>query len=63
MYWLIEDVVMKLLPPGSKRKMSKCYWHKRVRYVNGFVACVFKNPFGLYGFLDIFSGLEEFMKE
>jgi hypothetical protein len=56
-------MIVEFLPPISKRKMNKCYWHKRVGYVNGFTACILKNPLGMYGFLDIFSGLEKFMKE
>jgi hypothetical protein len=63
MHWHIEDVIVEFLPPRSKREMNKCYWHKWIGYVNGFTTCVLKNPFSLYGFLDIFSGLEKFMKE
>jgi hypothetical protein len=56
-------MIMKLLPPRSEGRMSKCCWYKRPRCINGFTACILKDPFGLYGFLDIFSGLEKFMKE
>jgi hypothetical protein len=54
---------MKFLPPRSERRMSKCYWYKRLGYIEGCAALVLKDPFGLYGFLDVFSGLEKFMKE
>jgi hypothetical protein len=63
MHWHIEDMIMKFLPPRSKRRMSKCCRYKRPRCVNGFAALILKNPFCLYGFIDIFSGFEKFMKE
>jgi hypothetical protein len=63
MYWHIEDVIMKLLPPRSKGGMSYCYWHKRVRCINSWAALILKDPFCLQGFLNILFGLEEFMKE
>jgi hypothetical protein len=63
MYWHIEDVIMNFLPPRRKRGMSYCYWHKRPGCINSSAALVLEDPFFLYGFLDIFSGLEEFMKE
>jgi hypothetical protein len=63
MHWHIEDVIMKFFPPRSEGGMSKCYWYKRVRCIDGFAACILKNPFCLYGFLVIFSGLEKLMKE
>jgi hypothetical protein len=54
---------MKFLPPRSEGGMSKYCWYKRSRCINGFAAYILKDPFGMYGFLDIFSGLEKFMKE
>jgi hypothetical protein len=63
MYWHIKDVIMKLLPPRNERRMSKRYWCKRLGCIDGCAALILQNRFGLYGFLDIFSGLEKFMKE
>jgi hypothetical protein len=63
MYWHIKDMTMKLLPPRNKRGMSYSYWHKRPGCINSCAALVLEDPFCLYGFLDILSGLEEFMKE
>jgi hypothetical protein len=63
MYWHIEDMIMKFLPPRSERRISKWYWYKRPRCIDGGAALILKNPFCLYGFLDVFSGLEKFMKE
>jgi hypothetical protein len=63
MNWHIEGMIMKFLPPRNKRGMSYCYWHKRPGCINSRAALILKDPFCLYGFLDILSGLEEFMKE
>jgi hypothetical protein len=63
MYWHIEDMIMKFLPPRSERRMSGCYWYKRPGCINSCAALVLKDPSCLHGFLDILSGLEEFMKE
>jgi hypothetical protein len=63
MYWHIKDMIMKFLPPKNERRVSDCYWHKRPGGINFGAALVLKDPFCLYGFLDILSGLEEFMKE
>jgi hypothetical protein len=63
MYWHIEDVIMEFLPPRSERGMSYCYWHKRVGRINSRAARILEDPFFLQGFLDILSGLDEFMKE
>jgi hypothetical protein len=63
MYWHIKDVIMKFLPPGNERSMSDCYWHKKPGCINSCAALVLKNPSCLHGFLDILSGLEEFMEE
>jgi hypothetical protein len=62
MYWHIEDVIMKFLPPRSKRGMSYCYWHKRLGCIDSCAALVLEDPLCLYGFLDILSGFEKFMK-
>jgi hypothetical protein len=63
MYWPVEDVIMKFLPLGSEGRMGKCCWHKRPGCINSCAALILKNPFCLYGLLDIFSGFEEFMEE
>jgi hypothetical protein len=63
MYWHIEGVIMEFLPPGSKGGMSYCYWHKGHRSINSRAALILKDPFCLQEFLNILSGLEEFMKE
>jgi hypothetical protein len=63
MYWHIKDMIMKFLSARNKRGMSYCYWHRRSGGINSCAALVLKDPFCLYGFLDVLSGLEEFMKE
>jgi hypothetical protein len=63
MYWHIEDMIVKFLPPGSERRMSKCYWYKRLGCIDGCAALILKNPSCLHGFLDIFPRLEKFMKK
>jgi hypothetical protein len=63
MYCHIKDVVMKFLPPRSKRGMSYCFWHKRPGCINSWAALILEDPFFLQGFLDILAGHEEFMKE
>jgi hypothetical protein len=63
MYWHIEDVVMKFLPPRNERRMSDCYWRKKPRGTYNCAALVLKNPSCLHGFLDTLSGLEELMEE
>jgi hypothetical protein len=62
MYWFTEDMIMKLLPPGNKGRMSYCCWYKGPS-INGWTALIFKDPFGLQVFFDFLSGLEEFMKK
>jgi hypothetical protein len=56
-------MIMKFLPPRNERRMSDYYWHKRPGCIKSCVALVLKNPSCLHGFLDILSGLEEFMEE
>jgi hypothetical protein len=63
MYWHVENVIMKFLPPTNERRVSKCYWHKRLGCIEGRAALILKNPSCLHGFFDILSGLEEFMEE
>jgi hypothetical protein len=63
MCWHIKDMIMKFMPPRNERRMSKCYWHKRLGCIEGCAALILKNPSFLHGFLDILSGLEEFMEE
>jgi hypothetical protein len=63
MYWHIEDMIMKFLPPRNERRMSKCYWYKRLGCIKDCAALILKNPSCLHGFFDIFSRLEKFMKE
>jgi hypothetical protein len=63
MYWHIKDMIMKFLPQRNERRMSKCYWHKGLRCMEGRAALILKDPSYLHGFFDIFSRLEEFMEE
>jgi hypothetical protein len=63
MYWHIKDMIMKFLPPRNERRVSDCYWHKRPGCINSCAALVLEDPFCLHGFIDILSGLEEFMTE
>jgi hypothetical protein len=62
MYWLIEDMIMKLLPPGNEKRMSYLFWYKGPS-INGWTALIFKDTFGLQAFFYFLSGLEEFMKK
>jgi hypothetical protein len=48
---------MKFLSPWNERRMSKCYWHKRLGCIEGCAALILKNPSCFYRFLDILSGL------
>jgi hypothetical protein len=61
MYWHVKNVIMKFLPPKDERRMSKCYWHKRLGCIKSCAAFILKDPSYFYGFLDILSGLEKFM--
>jgi hypothetical protein len=45
MYWHIEDMIMKFLPPRNERRMSKCYWYKRPGCIDGGAALILKNLF------------------
>jgi hypothetical protein len=63
MYWRIKYVIMKFFPRRNERRMSDCYWHNRLGCINSYAALALKNPSCLHGFLDILSGLEEFMEE
>jgi hypothetical protein len=45
-HWLIEDVVMELLPPGDKERVSYCCWCEK-RGIKSWAAVVFKDPSGL----------------
>jgi hypothetical protein len=56
-------MIMTFLPPRNIRGVRNCYWHKRLGCIKGCAALVLKNPSCLHGFLDILSGLEEFMEE
>jgi hypothetical protein len=61
-HWLIEDVVMELLPPGDKERVSYCCWCKEPG-IKSWAAVVFKNPSGLNVLCDLLSGFEELMKK
>jgi hypothetical protein len=63
MYWLIEDVIMEFLPPGSKRGMSYRCWYKWPRCINSWAALILKDSSGLQVFLNFLPRFEEFMKE
>jgi hypothetical protein len=63
MYWLVEDVIIEFLPPGGKGGMSHCCRYKGPRCINSGAALILKDSSSLQGFLNFFSGLEEFMKE
>jgi hypothetical protein len=56
-------MIMTFLPSRNERRMSNCYWHKRLGCIKGCAALVLKNSFCFYGFFDVLSGLEKFMKE
>jgi hypothetical protein len=56
-------MIMKFLPPRNERRVSKCYWHKRLGCIEGRAALILKNPSCFYGFLGVLSGLEKFMKK
>jgi hypothetical protein len=62
-YWHVKDMIMNFLPPRNERRMSKCYWHKGLGCIKGCTALVLKIPSCFYGFLDVLSGLEKFMKK
>jgi hypothetical protein len=61
-HWLTEDVVMKFLPSEDEERVSYCCGYEKPG-VESWAAFIFKNPSGLYAFLDFLSGFEEFMKE
>jgi hypothetical protein len=61
-YWLVEDMIMKLLPPGNEKRMSYWCWYKGPN-INSWTALIFKDPFGLQVFFNFLFGLEEFMKK
>jgi hypothetical protein len=62
-YWHVENVIMKFLPPTNERRMSKYYWHERLGCIKGRAALILKNSSCFYGFLDILFGLEKFMEK
>jgi hypothetical protein len=62
-YWHIKNVIVKFLPPRNERRVSQCYWHKGLGCIEDCAALVLKNPSCFYGFLDVLSGLEKFMKK
>jgi hypothetical protein len=55
-------MVMELLPPGDKERVSYCYCCKELG-IHGWATLVFKDPSGLYALFDFLSGFEEFMKK
>jgi hypothetical protein len=61
-HWLVEDVVMKFLPPRDEGRMSYCYGCERPG-VKSWTAFILEDPSGLYAILNFLSGFEEFMKE
>jgi hypothetical protein len=61
-HWLIEDVVMELLPPGDKERVSYCYWCEKPD-IKSWAPFVFKDPSGLNVLCDFLSGFEELMKK
>jgi hypothetical protein len=61
-HWLIEGMVMELLPPEDKEWMSYCCWCENPG-IKSWAALIFKDPSGLNALCDFLSGFEEFMKE
>jgi hypothetical protein len=62
MHWLIEDMVMKLLPTGDEERVSYCCWGKKPG-IKDWAAVVFKDPSGLSTLCNFLSGFEELMKK
>jgi hypothetical protein len=62
-YWHVKNVIMKFFPPKDERRMSKCCWHKGLGCIKSHAAFILKNSSCIYGFLDILSGFEKFMKK
>jgi hypothetical protein len=61
-HWLIEDMVMELLPPGDKKRVSYCCLCEKPG-IKSWATVVFKDPSGLNVFCDFLSGYEELMKK
>jgi hypothetical protein len=61
-HWLIEDMVMELLPPGDKERVSYCCWYEKPG-MNSWTTFVLKDPSALNVLCDFLSGFEEFMKK
>jgi hypothetical protein len=61
-HWLIEDVVMELLPPGDKERVSCCCWCEKP-CIKSWAAVVFKDPSGLNVLCDFLSRFEELMNK
>jgi hypothetical protein len=61
-HWLIEDVVMELLPPGDKKRVSYSCWCEKPS-IKSWDAIVFKDPSGLNVLCDFLSRFEELMKK
>jgi hypothetical protein len=55
-------MVMELLPPGDKERVSYCSWCEKSG-INSWAALVFKDPSGLNALFDFLPGFEEFMKK
>jgi hypothetical protein len=55
-------MVMELLPPGDKERMSYCCWCKEPG-IKSWAALIFKDPSGLNALFDFLSRFEEFMKK
>jgi hypothetical protein len=61
-HWLIEDMVMELLPPGDKERVSYYCWCEKP-VIKSWAAVVFKDPSGLNVHCDFLSGFKELMKK
>jgi hypothetical protein len=55
-------MVMKLLPPGDKERVSNCCGCEKPS-IKSWVALILKDSSGLYAIFDFLSGFEEFMKK
>jgi hypothetical protein len=61
-HWLIENVVIELLPPGDKERVSYCCWCEEPG-IESWTAFVFKDPSGLNVLCNFLSGFEELVKK
>jgi hypothetical protein len=61
-HWLIENMVMEILPLGDEERVSCCCWCE-MPSIKSWAAVVFNDPSSLNVFCDFLSGFEELMKK